>query len=325
MTIPRIGVTLGDPAGVGPEVVVKTLSRLASLPTAAYVLFADARLVAAAEKAFGVRLERRDGLPAGAPQAGLFLSHVPAAAGDGPDGRPTAWGGEASFRFFEAAAAEARHGRLEAVVTAPVSKAAWALAGKPFRGHTDYLERVYPGAIMSFWSDRIKVALFTHHRPLNEAVAAVRKEALAGFLRRLDAALSRLPGGPFELLVAGLNPHSGEDGNLGREEQDEIGPAVEAVRREGVHAQGPFPPDTVFLKALGMPRTVVAALYHDQGLIPFKLEAFARGVNATLGLPFVRTSPDHGTAFDIAGKGAADPRSMEEAVRLAAVFSATGS
>ena len=325
MTVPRIGVTLGDPAGVGPEVVVKTLSRLPSLPPAAYVLFADARAVAAAERAFGVRLEWRDRRPEGAPDAGLFLSHVPAAAGAEADGRPTARGGEASFRFFEAAVAEAREGRLDAVVTAPVSKAAWALAGTPFRGHTDYLERLYPGAIMSFWSDRLKVALFTHHRALGEAVAAVRKAALADFLRRLDAALGRLPGGPFDLLVAGLNPHAGEDGNLGREETEEVGPAVDAARREGLRVQGPFPPDTVFLKALGKPRTVVVALYHDQGLIAFKLEAFAAGVNATLGLPFVRTSPDHGTAFDIAGKGVADPRSMEEAVRLAAAFSATGS
>lgn len=325
MTVPRIGVTLGDPAGVGPEVVVKTLSRLPSLPPAAYVLFADARVVAAAERTFGVHLDAREGLPEGPGEPGLFLSHIPAAPGAESAGRVTAQGGEASFRFFEAAVAEARNGRLEAMVTAPVSKAAWTLAGLPFRGHTEYLERFYPGAIMSFWSDRLKVALFTHHRPLREAVGAVRKDGLADFLRRLDGALGRTPGGPFDLLVAGLNPHAGEDGSLGREEKEEVGPAVDAARRDGIRVQGPFPPDTVFLRALGKPRTVVVALYHDQGLIAFKLEAFASGVNATLGLPFVRTSPDHGTAFDIAGKGVADTRSMEGAVRLAAAFSATGS
>jgi 4-hydroxythreonine-4-phosphate dehydrogenase len=177
---------------------------------------------------------------------------------------------------------------------------------------------------MTFWSDRLKVALFSHHRPLKEALADVRKEALLAFLRSLDRSLDRLPGAPYRLLVAGLNPHAGEAGRLGREEIEEIGPAVEAAAAEGIAASGPFPPDTVFLKARGEPDAVAVALYHDQGLIAFKLEAFATGVNATLGLPFVRTSPDHGTAFDIAGRGVADPGSLEEAVRLAAAFSATG-
>jgi len=325
MTVPRIGVSLGDPAGIGPEIVVRTLARSSGLPPAAYILFADARIVEAAERRLGLRLETRAGRPEEPATAGVFLSHIPAAAGADAPGRVTALGGEASFRFFEAAVAEARAGRLEAVATAPISKAAWALAGHPFRGHTDYLARFYPGAIMSFWSDRLKVALLSHHRPLREAVEAVRKDVLVEFGRRLYGALERLPGGPFELVVAGLNPHAGEDGGLGREEEDEVGPAVETLRGEGVRIQGPFPADTVFLKALGKPGTVVVALYHDQGLIAFKLEAFASGVNVTLGLPFVRTSPDHGTAFDIAGKGVADPGSMEEAVRLAAAFSATGS
>jgi 4-hydroxythreonine-4-phosphate dehydrogenase len=178
---------------------------------------------------------------------------------------------------------------------------------------------------MTFWSDRLKVALFSHHRPLSEAVAAVRKDALLAFFRTLHRALGRVPGGPFRLLAAGLNPHAGEDGTLGREEIGEIGPAVAAAAAEGIPVSGPFPPDAVFLKALGKADAVVAALYHDQGLIAFKMAAFATGVNATLGLPFVRTSPDHGTAFDIAGRGVADPRSMGEAVRLAAAFSATGS
>ena len=325
MTVPRIGVCLGDPAGVGPEIVVRTLARSSVLPPAAYILFGDARIVEAAERRLGLRLEAREGRPESPAAAGVFFSHIPAAAGAEAPGRVTAQGGEASFRFFEAAVAEAGAGRLEAVATAPVSKTAWALAGLPWRGHTDYLARSYPGAIMSFWSDRLKVALLSHHRPLSEAVEAVRKDALVDFGRRLCGALEKLPGGPFELLVAGLNPHAGEAGNMGREEEDEIGPAVETLRREGLRVQGPFPADTVFLKALGRPGTVVVALYHDQGLIPFKLEAFASGVNVTLGLPFIRTSPDHGTAFDIAGKGVADPRSMEAAVRLAAAFSATGS
>ena len=325
MTLPRIGLASGDPGGVGPEVVVKTLARPDSLPPAAYLLFADPRVIEAEEARLGLRLAARSWRPGAPPEPGVFLVPVPGPSWPVEHGRASAANGEASFRAFEAAVGEARAGRLEAVVTAPVSKAAWALAGRAYRGHTDYLSRIYPEALMTSWSERLRVALFSHHRPLREAAAAVRKDALLAFLRSLHVSLGRVPGGPFRLLVAGLNPHAGEDGGLGREEIEEIGPAVEAAAAEGIPASGPFPPDAVFLKALDKPDALVVALYHDQGLVAFKLEAFATGVNATLGLPFVRTSPDHGTAFDIAGRGIADPRSMGEAVRLAAAFSATGS
>jgi 4-hydroxythreonine-4-phosphate dehydrogenase len=325
MTVPRIGLAAGDPGGVGPEVLVKTLSRPALLPPAAYVVFADPGVLEAEEGRLGLRTGVRPWPPGAALEPGVFLVPIPGLTGPVEYGRISAANGEASFRAFEAAVAAARGGRLEALVTAPVSKTAWALAGHPFRGHTDYLASLYPDALMTFWSERLKVALFSHHRPLTEAVAAVRKDPLLAFFRSLHRALGSIPGGPYRLLAAGLNPHAGEDGRLGREETEEIGPAVEAAAAEGIPVSGPFPPDAVFLRALGKADAVVVALYHDQGLIAFKLEAFATGVNATLGLPFVRTSPDHGTAFDIAGRGVADPRSMGEAVRLAAAFSATGS
>jgi 4-hydroxythreonine-4-phosphate dehydrogenase len=324
MTVPRIGLAAGDPGGVGPEIAAKVLARPDALPPAAYVLFADPRVVAAEEARLGLRLGLRPWRQDAPPEPGAFFSPVTGPPGPFETGRDTAANGEASFRTFEAAVEEALAGRLEAVVTAPVSKAAWALAGRPFAGHTDYLARLFPEAIMTFWSERLKIALFSHHRPLREALEAVRKDALLAFLRSLDRSLGRLPGAPYRLLVAGLNPHAGEAGGLGREEIEEIGPAVEAAAAEGIPASGPFPPDTVFLKARGEAGAVAVALYHDQGLIAFKLEAFATGVNATLGLPFVRTSPDHGTAFDIAGRGIADPGSLEQAVRLAAAFSATG-
>ncbi len=325
MTVPAIGVTSGDPGGIGPEVAVKTLARAGELPAAAYVLFADPRVVAAAEARLGLRIERRDWRPDRPAEPGVYLAAVPGPEASPTIGRATAGNGEASFRAFETAVETAGAGRLRAVVTAPISKEAWALAGHPFRGHTEYLARLYPGAVMTFWSERLKVALFSHHRPLKEAVAAVRAGALADFLRTLHRGLGRVPGGPYRLLVAGLNPHAGEAGRLGREEIDEIRPAVEKAAAEGLPVSGPYPPDVLFLEARDRPDAVAVALYHDQGLIAFKLLSFASGVNATLGLPFVRTSPDHGTAFDIAGKGAADARSMEEAVRLAAAFSATGS
>ena len=325
MTIPSIGVTSGDPGGIGPEILIKTLAGANALPPAAYIVFGDPRVIRSEEERLGLRLPLGEWRPGDPAEPGVFLSAVPGPPEDHRVGAVSAVNGEASFRAFEAAIGAARTGRLAAVVTAPVSKAAWALAGHPFRGHTEYLARLYPGAIMAFWSDRLKVALLSHHQPLHEAVAAVRRAALLDFYRSVHRALERAPGGPFRLLAAGLNPHAGEDGLLGREEIEEILPAVGSAASEGVPISGPFPPDTVFLKALGKKDTVVLALYHDQGLIPFKLEAFAAGVNVTLGLPFVRTSPDHGTAFDIAGKGLADARSMEEAVRLAAAFSATGS
>jgi 4-hydroxythreonine-4-phosphate dehydrogenase len=325
MTVPRIGVTTGDPGGVGPEVAVKALVRASSLPPAAYILFSDPRVVEGEERRLGVRLAARAWRPGSPPEPGVYLTAVPGGGGAADSGRVSAENGEASFRAFDAAVAEARAGRLEAVVTAPISKAAWSLAGHPFKGHTDYLARFYPGAVMTFWSDRLKVALLSHHRPLREAVAAVRRDALLALFRSLHRSLERAPGGPYRLIAAGLNPHAGEEGNLGREEEEEIGPAVAAAAAEGIPVAGPFPPDTVFLRALGKKDVVVVALYHDQGLIAFKLEAFATGVNVTLGLPFVRTSPGHGTAFDIAGKGVADARSMEEAARLAAELSATGS
>jgi 4-hydroxythreonine-4-phosphate dehydrogenase len=325
MTVPSIGVTAGDPGGIGPEVVVKTFARAGGLPEAAYVVFADPHVIRAEEERLGIRIASREWRPDLPPEPGVFIAAVPGPAGPVISGRVTAENGEASFRSFEAAVERARAGRLRAVVTAPISKAAWALAGHPFRGHTEYLDRLYPGAIMAFWSDPLKVALFSHHRPLGEAVAAVCGAALVDFLRSLHRGLKMVPGGPYRLLAAGLNPHAGEDGHLGREEVEEIRPALEKAVSEGISVAGPFSPDTVFLQALGKKDTIVVALYHDQGLIPFKLAAFETGVNVTLGLPFVRTSPDHGTAFDIVGKGVADPRSMEEAIRLAAAFSATGS
>lgn len=325
MTGPSIGLTLGDPGGIGPEIVVKVLGRAAELPPAAYVVFGDPRVVRLEEERLGIRLPLRDRRPGDRPEPGLYFAPVAGPEWPATTGAVTAANGEMSFRAFAEAVAEARSGRLAAVVTAPVSKASWALAGHAFRGHTEYLEGLYPGAVMAFWSDRLKVALLSHHRPLAEAVAAVRESSLLELLRSLHRGLGRLPGGPFRLFVAGLNPHAGEDGQMGREEAAEVRPAVERAAAEGIPVTGPFPPDTVFRQALDRPDAMVVALYHDQGLIPFKLLSFATGVNVTLGLPFVRTSPDHGTAFDIAGKGMADPRSLEEAVRLAVAFSATGS
>ena len=319
MTPPRIGVTLGDPGGIGPEVVLKAAVGNPALASAECVLFGERRIIAAEAAALSVPLDAEP-WAGGPPRPGLFLFDIPDPGSGAVRGRPTPENGRASFRYFEEAVAAARAGRLDAIVTAPISKAGWASAGIPWRGHTEFLERFAPGAVMSFWSRGLRVALFSHHIPLKDALAKIKKDALLDYFVALDADLKRFAGGPAEWLVAGLNPHAGEGGLLGAEDDNEVRPAVEEAQRRGLRISGPYPADTVFLKALGRDDVIVIALYHDQGLIPFKLEAFASGVNVTLGLPFVRTSPDHGTAFDIAGRGLADPRSMRAAITLALRF-----
>lgn len=235
-------------------------------------------------------------------------------------GKPLEENGHASFSFFEQATNDARDGKLEAVVTAPISKLSWNLAGIPYAGHTEYLESQFPGAIMTFFSSRLNLALYSHHIPLKEALKRIQKTDLIDFFLHLHRQIRALPR-DFRFLVAGLNPHAGESGVLGREEEEEIVPAIEAARSQGMPISGPFPPDTVCRDALDRPDRIVISLYHDQGLIGFKLLAFNEGVNVTLGLPFIRTSPDHGTAFDIAGKNQADPGSMLQAIEFAYRFS----
>ncbi|MFZ2054592.1 MAG: 4-hydroxythreonine-4-phosphate dehydrogenase PdxA [Candidatus Aminicenantales bacterium] len=324
MTLPRIGITLGDPGGVGPEIVLKAFAGEYRLPPAEYALFGSERVLRAEEKSVGIHFNFE---PAGGRKpvssGTLSFRDLPVSPKTLKKGISSAENGLASFRYFKAAVDEARKGRLEAVVTAPISKKSWALAGVRYRGHTEYLSRLYPEAIMAFWSETLKVALVSHHLSLKAALRKVEKENLGNFFRGLDRSLKKVCPGGFEFLVAGLNPHAGEDGLLGREEIDEVTPAIKKARREGIRISGPFPPDVVFRKALRQKNRIVIALYHDQGLIPFKLEAFETGVNVSLGLPFIRTSPDHGTAFDIAGKNAASPASLVEAIKLAAALSKT--
>jgi Pyridoxal phosphate biosynthesis protein len=170
---------------------------------------------------------------------------------------------------------------------------------------------------MSFWSERLRLALFTHHLPLKEAIDRLRKESLIKFLLNLDRSLKSWNLGIKEILICGLNPHAGEAGIMGMEEQKDVIRALIEGRNRKLNLIGPFPPDTIFLQAVDRPDRLVVCLYHDQGLIPFKLLSFQSGVNLTLGLPFIRTSPDHGTAFDLAGKGLASYSSLKAALWLA--------
>lgn len=320
MTFPRIGISIGDPAGIGPEVTLRALFFSGALPPARYVLFGPRSFLEKEAAAFGLSTEipswKTDESCAG---AGVYLWDLPGPREPVKKGEPGASAGRASFAWFEEAAAAARRGEMDALVTAPVAKVGWNLAGIPWRGHTEYLESFFPDAVMSFWSEKLTVALLSHHLPLRDALARVNRPALARLFRILrECPPARAEGPAFEILVAGLNPHAGEGGILGTEERDVIAPAVAEARAAGTPVRGPFPPDVVFRLALGRPEKIVAALYHDQGLIPFKMIAFETGINVTLGLPFIRTSPDHGTAFDIAGRTPADPASMTEALRRAA-------
>lgn len=322
MTLPKIGITLGDPGGIGPEVILKALDSKNFIPKAHYILFGSSFLIEEEKKALGVELDLQP--PDKYEKSDSFsisLSEVKIPLKTVRKGHLSRENGEASFLFFKEAVKAAQKGKIQSLVTAPISKKSWSLAGLKWRGHTDYFSQFYPQAIMAFWSEKIKTALFSSHIPLKKALKLIKKENLLNYFLFLNQSLERIQPGKFQFLVAGLNPHAGEDGLLGHEEVQEIIPAVKEAQRKGMKISGPYPPDIVFRKSLNQPDKIVIALYHDQGLIPFKLEAFECGVNLTLGLPFIRTSPDHGTALNIATQRKANPQSMIEAIKLASELS----
>jgi 4-hydroxythreonine-4-phosphate dehydrogenase len=216
--------------------------------------------------------------------------------------------------------AAARAGVVDAIATAPVNKEAFRLGGLPWNGHTDLLAHLTGSShvAMMFYSEALRVVLATVHIALAEVPRALTRESLEATIDLTARELPRFGIARPRIAVAGLNPHAGEHGLFGREEETAIRPAIEACRARGVDVDGPFPGDTIFVRARRGDFDVVVACYHDQGLIPVKLVAFGQAVNVTLGLPIIRTSVDHGTAFDIAGKGVADPESMIAAVLLAA-------
>ncbi len=281
---PRVAITSGDPAGIGPEVAAKAA--------------ADPRVVAACEP----------------------IVYAPPDAARYAPGVLSADAGRAAYDLIVRAVADARSGVVDAIATAPVNKEAFRLAGLPWAGHTDLLAHL-TGAkrvAMMFYSDRLIVVLATVHIALAEVPAALTTERLQVTIALTAEAVPRFTKVPPRIAVAGLNPHAGEHGLFGAEEERVIAPAVAACRAAGIDVSGPYPADTVFVRAARGDFDVVVACYHDQGLIPVKLIAFGQAVNVTLGLPIVRTSVDHGTAFDIAGKGVADAESMVAAVLLAA-------
>ncbi len=222
-----------------------------------------------------------------------------------------------SFDSFVDAVSLAQAGLIAGLVTGPVAKHRWLAAGVPYLGHSDYLARACNyNLIMCFWSDDLKTALFTTHIPLQELWRHFQKSRIIDFIIRTDRELKKLFKRSFPLICPGLNPHSGEGGSMGLEERDIIIPALKSLP-EVITVTGPLSPDTAFLQAAKMRNAVALAWYHDQALLPFKMINFNRGAQLSLGLPFIRTSPDHGTAEEISGQGRADPGSMLAALRLA--------
>jgi 4-hydroxythreonine-4-phosphate dehydrogenase len=232
--------------------------------------------------------------------------------------------GRAAYEVICDAVRDALAGSVAGVATAPVNKAAFARAGLPWKGHTDLLGNLTGAGqvAMMFWSEPLKVVLASVHVPLSDVASVITRTLIDNVIELAHRELPRFDIPSPRLAMAGLNPHAGEGGLMGNEEQRVLRPAVEAAQARGITIEGPLPADTVFVRAVRGEFDAVIANYHDQGLIPVKLLAFGRAVNVTLGLPIIRTSVDHGTAFDIAGKGIADPSSMIEAVLLAARLAA---
>jgi len=318
----RVAVSLGDPSGIGPEVTVSALTALGG----------RIRPLAFGDASFE-RLLRRAGLDLPVvspgdplPLGGALVRVTRLAAADRRPGTPSPAGGAASLAYLEAAFAAVAGGEAQALCTAPLSKAQVALSLPGFVGHTEWLEARGGGSrsVMMLAGRRLRVALVTNHLSLREAlrrlspgrIAAVASVTWEGLRRDLGIERPRIA-------VAGLNPHAGEGGAFGDEESRVVAPAVERLREAGIDARGPFPPDSVFFRGAAGEFDAVVALYHDQGLIPVKLLDAVLGdsaVNVTLGLPFVRTSPDHGVAWDLAGTGRASDRSMRAALRMASAI-----
>jgi 4-hydroxythreonine-4-phosphate dehydrogenase len=282
---PKIAITVGDPAGIGPEIAQKAAD--------------DPRVREVCEPVLY-----------GPPEGSQFTPGV--LSGEA---------GQAAYEAICAAVRDAQAGTIAAIATAPINKLAFSKAGLPWKGHTDLLGHLTrsPRVAMMFWSEPLKVVLATIHVPLAAVAVTLTRDVMAETIDLTARELPRFFPSMIRprLAVAGLNPHAGEEGLLGAEERTVIRPAVEAARSRGIDVTGPIPGDTVFVRARRGEFDAVIACYHDQGLIPVKLLAFGHSVNVTLGLPIIRTSVDHGTAFDIAGKGVADPTSMIEATLLA--------
>jgi len=306
---PIIGITMGDPNGVGPEVIVKAISSNEIKDLCEIVIFGDAGIL---QKAANNSITE--------------LKIVECSEFGLEDLKPSTLdrkAGQASLDYITTAVKSALENEIDAIVTAPISKESTHLAGSKYPGHTEMLKDLSGSnqAVMMFEGNKFKVMLVTIHEALSNVPKLISKDRVLSTIKLThDSLVNLFKIEAPKIVVCGLNPHAGESGAFGNEEIDHIIPAVEEAQELGMNVEGPLPADTLFYYANQGKWDAVVAMYHDQGLIPFKMVSFNDGVNITLGLPIIRTSPDHGTAFDIAWKGVADPSSMIAAIKVAAQF-----
>jgi 4-hydroxythreonine-4-phosphate dehydrogenase len=331
MTKP-LALTLGEPAGIGPDITVAAWLKRRELGLPVFYLIGDPDFLAARARTLGLDVAVAEASPATA--AAIFPDALPVVASGiaatANAGRPDESSAPAAIAAIRQAVAHVVAGRASAVVTNPIAKSVLYRAGFSHPGHTEFLAQLaavaggaVPHPVMMLWSPELAVVPVTIHLPLREAIAQLSTDLIVRTARIVAADLTaRLGLARPRLALSGLNPHAGEDGTLGTEDRDIVAPAVEALRRDGIEARGPLPADTMFHAAARKTYDCAICMYHDQALIPIKTIAFDDGVNVTLGLPFIRTSPDHGTAFDIAGSGRANPSSLIAALRLAARMAA---
>jgi 4-hydroxythreonine-4-phosphate dehydrogenase len=318
-----LGITMGCPAGVGPEIIIKAFSdKPEMLNSPRFVVLGDINILEKAARAVKVAIRLQEWTPGKPLSSGGVNVHplTELSLEDVPWGGPTPLTGAASYRYVTEGIRLCMGGELSGLVTAPISKYGLKLADIPYPGHTEILADMTDSRdyAMMLAGDRLRVVLVTIHCPLREVPSIIDTEKILQKIFITKLSLQRDLGiEKPRIAVAGLNPHAGESGLFGHEEEQIIAPAVESARSNGIEVSGPYPPDTVFYYAARGRFDAVVCQYHDQGLIPFKLLHFRDGVNLTLGLPIVRTSVDHGTAYDIAGTGEADPSSLAAAVDLA--------
>jgi 4-hydroxythreonine-4-phosphate dehydrogenase len=315
----NIGITVGDTNGIGPEVVIKALRDNRILEDCTVIVYGSTRVLAVHNKTIEGELAYQSIKDKPHPKKINVINCWEDEAVI-ELGKPTRESGSHALKALELATQDLASGKIDVLVTAPISKDNIQKAGFEFPGHTDYLAALSneKEALMMMVADELRVALVTTHLPLKDAVSAITKDKIVNKILMVDASLKK----DFKIVrpkiaVLGLNPHAGEQGKLGREEIDIINPAIQEAQNKGVLAYGPYPADGFFGSSAIKEFDAVLAMYHDQGLTPFKALAFDSGVNFTAGLPIVRTSPDHGTAFDIAGKDMANEQSMRTAIYLA--------
>lgn len=315
--IPTIGITVGDPAGIGPEVVIKAIGDRAIREICRPVLIGDRKNLEWTSEQLGVGAVFST---LSEPEDSIKVIDQANLDADIKFGIESAATGRSAAMNIESAVELWKEGAIDAIATAPISKNALKLAGYNYPGHTEFLAALTQTKdfAMSFFAEKLRVVLLSTHVSLKDAIDLVTTESIVKLIEFADRTLPDLIGKPPKIAIAGVNPHASEGGMFGDEEAKIVAPAIELCRENGIDVSGPYSPDTVFLRGFRGEFDLVVACYHDQATIAVKSLSFGASVNVTLGLPLIRTSVDHGTAFDIAGKGIADESSMKAAIKLAA-------